>query len=163
MMGADGTCLSHERTSLFLSPLMFSDFEALLPAGASELATRVPLWKVRRTKLGQVAKKTPFSLFRVNAFSFWKFTALSKKGKGQTPFHKKKGRGFGRWFLLQVFSELLNTREQRVRERTKTFKKNKNKSKMKRPSAALSPFPIRLDSGAIHFLHRPSDFSQPCF
>lgn len=57
--------------------MIFSDFEALLPAGDSEglsapgaLSGHALLLKLMSTKLGQAAKKTPPPLFRVNARSF---------------------------------------------------------------------------------------------
>lgn len=65
---------------------------ALSALGA--LSAHVLPLKVMRTKLGQVAKKTPI-LCSQWMLSFWKSSALSKKGKGQTLFIGRKEEGLG--------------------------------------------------------------------
>ena len=130
-MGEDSICLALERMNLYLSSMAFSDFEALLPAGASELrqlwVLRQPTcscWRWRGQNWDRLPKRPSFLCSEWMLSLSENSQLYLRRGKGRL-FYKKKERGSRSLFLPQVFSELLNNREKRVREGTKNKINNK--------------------------------------
>lgn len=140
MRGAESNCLSPHRLSV-PCPWFCSDFEALVPAGASEQSQLCAPVEGYEDKIGtdhqETAPPTPARLCSEWTLSLSGHLALARQGKGQPLFRKWKGRGAGRQFFLHLFGQLLKNSKRRVRERT-----NKIKSNMTQPSAELVSYQV---------------------